>query len=322
MSRLFDRLDILARWSRGTSTPAQRVYLTRDRVYILPTPAGLLFALAVLLMLLGSINYSLGLGFALTFLLAGVGVSAILLTYRNLAGIEVHANDAEPVFAGESAVFAVHLRNAAGVARLSIQLCASGAATVDAWSDIPVRSTQTSLLHVPALRRGTLDLPRLRVSTTFPMGMFRAWSNIDMAARCTVYPALEARSSATLPSASSAALDAGHDSGEDFAGLRAYAEGDMPSRIAWTALARGAGMVTKQFDRGGGDACPWVRWSDVVPPLQIEAALMRLARRIVDLSRDGRPFGFDIPGCSRAPGTGPAHVHACLSALAHFRSPP
>jgi len=322
MSGLRERPDILARWIRGTPAPAHHVCLTRDRVFILPTPAGLLFALAVLLMLLGSINYGLGLGFALTFLLAGVGVSAMVLTYRNLAGIEVQANDAEPVFAGESAVFSVHLRNPMGAPRLSIRICASGTQSVDAWNDISAHSTQTSLLHVPALRRGTLDLPRLRVSATFPMGMFRAWSNIDIVARCTVYPSLEPRTRATLPFAPSSASGTGHRPGEDFAGLRAYAEGDMPSRIAWTALARGAGMATKQFDREGGDACPWVRWSDVAPPLQVEAALMRLARRIVELSREGRPFGFDVPGCSREPGTGPAHVHACLSALAHFRSQP
>ena len=319
MSRLLELPDIIARRVRRTPPPARRTYLTRDRVYILPTAAGMLFALAVFLMLLGSINYGLGLGFALTFLLAGVGVSAMLLTHRNLAGIEIHANDAQPVFAGESAVFAVHLRNGTGVPRLSIELCSPGATTGNAWTDVPAHSTQRCLLQVPAARRGTLHLPPLRISATFPLGLFRAWSNIDVAARCTVYPAPEPRTSAASPSAPKCAPGNGHHPGDDFAGLRAYAHGDAPARIAWTALARGAGMVTKQFD-GEDDANAWVRWSDVAPHLQTEAALMRLARWIVELSRQGRAFGFDIPGCSRAPDTGPAHVHICLSALAHFRS--
>jgi uncharacterized protein (DUF58 family) len=319
MSRLLELPNIIFRRIRRTLPPARRAYLTRDRVYILPTAAGLLFALAVLLMLLGSINYGLGLGFALTFLLAGVGVTAMLLTHRNLAGIEIHANDAQPVFTGESAIFAVHLRNGTGVGRLSIQLRSTGATTGDAWSDVPANSTQTCLVHVPATRRGTLDLPLLRISATFPLGLFQAWSDIDMAARCTVYPALEPRTVAASPSAPTAIPGNGHQPGDDFAGLRAYAHGDTPARIAWTALARGAGMVSKQFD-GDHGAYAWVRWSDVAPHLPTEAALMRLARWIVELSREGRTFGFDIPGCSRAPDTGPAHVHVCLSALAHFRS--
>jgi len=319
MSRLFELPNIIARRIRGTPPAERTAYLTRDRVYILPTAAGLLFALAVLLMLLGSINYGLGLGFALTFLLAGVGVTAMLLTHRNLAGIEIHANDAQPVFAGESATFTVHLRNGTGVGRLSIQLCSLGAPIRDAWSDVPAYSTQTCPVHVLAARRGTLHLPPLRISATFPLGLFRAWSNIDVTARCIVYPALEPRTSPASPSAPEAAPGNGHHSGDDFAGLRAYAHGDAPARIAWTALARGAGMVTKQFD-GEDDAYAWVRWSDVAPHLQTEAALMRLARWIVELAREGRAFGFDIPGCSRAPEAGPVHVHVCLSALAHFRS--
>jgi hypothetical protein len=37
-------------------------------VFILPTRAGLAFAVLLLVMLIGALNYSLGLGFALTFL--------------------------------------------------------------------------------------------------------------------------------------------------------------------------------------------------------------------------------------------------------------
>ena len=45
--------------------------LEHRRVYILPVSHGYLFAFVLLIMLAGSINYSLSLGFVLTFLLAG-----------------------------------------------------------------------------------------------------------------------------------------------------------------------------------------------------------------------------------------------------------
>ena len=47
-------------------------------------------------MLLTSMNYSLSLGHAFTFLVAGLVASALLQTYRNLAGIA-----ASPLAAGE-----------------------------------------------------------------------------------------------------------------------------------------------------------------------------------------------------------------------------
>ncbi len=47
------------------------------RIYILPTRNGLYFAVLVLAMLLGSMNYNNSLGFALAFLLAAVGLVAM-----------------------------------------------------------------------------------------------------------------------------------------------------------------------------------------------------------------------------------------------------
>ena len=42
------------------------IVLVQRRVFILPTRQGLLFAVVLLVMLTGSINYTLGLGFVLT----------------------------------------------------------------------------------------------------------------------------------------------------------------------------------------------------------------------------------------------------------------
>jgi hypothetical protein len=55
------------------------VVLGQRRVYILPTGGGLFYGLTLVLMLLGSINYNLSLGYVLVFLLAGNGVHAAYL---------------------------------------------------------------------------------------------------------------------------------------------------------------------------------------------------------------------------------------------------
>ena len=83
-------------------------WLQRTRqLYILPTRYGALYACMLLAMLAGAINYTLSLGFALTFLLAGLGLVAMLHAWRNLAGITLEIAKAEPVFAGEDAWFAI-----------------------------------------------------------------------------------------------------------------------------------------------------------------------------------------------------------------------
>jgi hypothetical protein len=56
-------------WISGRRGPEHgEVLLDRKRVYILPTTAGTVFAAAMLVLLIGSINYGLQLGFMLTFL--------------------------------------------------------------------------------------------------------------------------------------------------------------------------------------------------------------------------------------------------------------
>src|SRR3972149_4595322 len=85
------------------------IFLAQRRVYILPTRHGITFGLALLLMLICSINYTLSLGYALTFLLAGMGLVSMLHTYRNLAHLYVSAARVEPVFVGEQAKFALPL---------------------------------------------------------------------------------------------------------------------------------------------------------------------------------------------------------------------
>ena len=58
-------------------------------MFVLPTRAGLAYLVALVVMLIGAINYPLSLGYALVFLLGGLGVSTILNTFRNLAHLRI-----------------------------------------------------------------------------------------------------------------------------------------------------------------------------------------------------------------------------------------
>jgi len=97
------------------------IVLGHRRVYILPTRLGWMFGATLGILLVGSINYALQLGFALTFLLAGMGLAGMVHTTRNLARLAVSAGRAEPVFAGEAAQFRLYLEN-----RSPRRACAAG----------------------------------------------------------------------------------------------------------------------------------------------------------------------------------------------------
>src|SRR5438045_3191224 len=93
-----------------TTLPGE-IALTRRGLFLLPTRQGCVFALVLIVLLAGAINYGNSLGYGLTFLLAGVGVVSMLSTDRNLLHLRIRAGANLPVFAGETAVFRVHLLN-------------------------------------------------------------------------------------------------------------------------------------------------------------------------------------------------------------------
>lgn len=319
---LWERLSA-RRQVRPATAP---VVLTQNRVYILPTSAGMMLGVTLIVMLLGCVNYNLGLGYVLTFLLAGVAVVALLHTFRNLAHLHVSHGRASAVFAGDTAVFPVLLDNPSQVARYAVavaladDLIARGLeATEPVWVDIAPGQQATAMLRLHAAQRGRLALPRLRVSTVFPLGLFRAWAYVHLDAHCIVYPRPEGGEVPLPParSGSDEGLQSAHGT-DDFVGLRNYHTGDSLRHIAWKAVARDQPLMTKQFE-GLSAGQMRLSWDDTPAYLRPEARIARMARWVIDATRAGVPFAMELPGAVYDAARGAAQEARCLTALALLR---
>jgi len=316
--------DHIADWLLRRHAPdAPPVRLTQGRIYILPSSGGLLLATTLLLMLMGCINYNLGLGYILTFLLAGIAIVSMLHTFRNLAHLEFRPGRADAVFAGEDAVFPMLIDNPTALGRAAVALLPVDAIPAEAnpaWCD-PAPHTQTHCdVRLPAHQRGRMRLPRLRVFTTYPLGLFHAWSYIELETSCLVYPKPET-GVVPLPQplgGEGEGLQSGRGQ-DDFVGLRRYAPGDSLRQVAWKAVARGQPVMTKQFT--GLEAGElWLIWSVLPAEMRLEARLSRLTRWVLDAAQLGVAYGLEVPGVRIVPDVGPAHRERCLTALALFRA--
>jgi uncharacterized protein (DUF58 family) len=293
------------------------IVLVQRRVFILPTRQGLLFAVVLLVMLTGSINYTLGLGFVLTFLLGALGVNAMIHTFRNLANLRITAGRSHPVFAGDIAQFTVNLQNEADTDRYAIGLTQNKKDA--AFVDVPARATLPASIGVPAARRGVLHPGRLTLFTRFPLGLYYAWSYLELEMHCLVYPRPAHPGLPLPPAAANAGAGAEHGRGqEDFSGLRQYHVGDSPRHIAWKAAARDQGLLTKQFS-GRADTELWLDWTQLPAPLGVEERLSHLARWVLDAHAAGISYGLKIPGKTVDMAVGEAHREFCLEALALFK---
>lgn len=318
-------------WFYGFAPPRSpdgsgTIVLSHRRVYIVPSRLGLLFGGVLLILLMGSINYTLSLGFALTFLLAGTGLAGMVQTARNLARLAVQPGRAEPAFAGERALYRLVLANGAEFDRPEILLrhVASG---TQCRVDVPAAGSAEAVLAVPAARRGWQPLGRVMLETRFPLGLFRAWSFVEPDCRCLVYPRPEPGAlPPPAPSLQAGGARAHAQGSDDFSGLRAYQPTDSPRHVAWKSVARSdtqqsrnEDMLTKQF-AGEAVAELWLMLSDLPTSLGLEARLSRLAGWVLAAEHSGAHYGLRLPGTELAPARGDAHRSACLEALALYRA--
>jgi len=305
--------------------------LGRRHIYILPTRYGYLFAIMLLVMLLGSINYNNSLGYMLTFLLAGMAMVTILHTYYNLAGMVVEGGRARAAFCGAQARFELLFDNRQGRVRYSLEMARQEPQQSRSWRRrqltrlrqqdcLPAGQLCNIALELSAHRRGLLPLGRIRLSSDFPLGLFRAWCWLDPGLTALVYPRPEGRQALPLSGELRPAGQQGRQPGsDDFIDFRPYRPGDSPRTIAWKALARGQETLVKRFSGNGGESAT-LDWYEL-ERLPLEARLSQLCRWILDASKLGLRYSLILPGYQLDIAAGESHRQQCLRVLALYPGP-
>jgi uncharacterized protein (DUF58 family) len=317
------RAQMAGAWSRARQRfflhapgDVERVVLRHSRIYILPSRRGWTMIATLAIMLLTSLNYSLSLGFGVTFLLTGLVASALLHSFRNVAGIEIRPLAASETYAGGSIAFTLTATGGERT-REAIEIRAAGADPVTA--DIPGGQEVTLRLERPAPVRGKLALGRVTLSSTQPLGLWRAWSYVHFPLAGIVYPSPEPGAPPLPRGAHGHDMTApGQGEESEFAGLRDYQPGDPPQRVAWKAVARGAGWYTKEFDGAGGGGPVTLEWSALPHGLDVETRLSRLTSWVLAAERSARPFALRIPGSVLPVANDRNHRRAALTMLAMF----
>jgi uncharacterized protein (DUF58 family) len=289
--------------------------LGRGRIFVRPTRYGVVFILALAAMLLGAANHNNNFAFLMTFLLAGVAGLGLYRTHRNLSGLEISAVAGAPVFAGETAVFTMTVRCAFSGRRAISAAIGSQAVTPFSVAEGEAAAVD---LFVQTAHRGILPAAPLRLSTVYPLGLFRAIATVTADAGIAVFPQPVAWP--FLVGSESGGDDGGQsgtgEGAEDFEGLRPYRPGDPLRRVAWKAVSRGRGLSVKQFSGAAGSGA-YLDW-DRIPIRDVEKKLSVLCDMVLQADRAGLVFGLRLPGKTVKPAAGPAHRISCLTALARF----
>jgi uncharacterized protein (DUF58 family) len=325
------------RWSRWLDRRiprARTVILNQRRIFIFPSRTGLFFAVCLLIMLIAAINYQNNMSYALTFLLANLFVVAVLHSYANLSGLRITAVGADDAFAGQRSAFRLRFNggNRAGHYALHVGWPADTAKPGRGFLpglfsaremlaveelDLEPDAERELQLHLPVKTRGWYRPPRLRIESSYPLGLLRCWTWIDLDMRALVYPQ-------PLPSVEPD--NAGSDSAEgqwltgsgddEFAGIREYRDGDNPRRVYWKGLARGQALQTKDYATAVADG-RWLDWQQF-PGMSQERRLSALCYWVLEYHRRELEFGLRLPDTDLPPAVGDRQRDRALRALALF----
>ena len=296
--------------------------LGQRNIYIVPTRAGLVFALTLLLMLLASINYQLNLGYALTFLLAGAGLVSMHLTHGTLRGLTLHLRPVPAVYAGDAALIEVVLTNP-GTERHGVGLHFQDRATHGhsfVWCDVPALGQTHARLSIVPASRGLHPVPVLTAETGFPFGLFRAWTLWRPAAQVLAWPRPESPAPPLPPSTprpDDHQLQARQTEGAELEGVRAWRRGDSLRQVVWKKVARSGELVSRDT-AGSGASELTLDWQSARGATggAAEQRLSRLAAWVLAADRAGHAYRLQLPGAELPAGLGDAQRRAALDTLA------
>jgi len=302
------RLPNLTRRHRNERLP---ITLNQRRVYIVPSAYGLFFALMMLAVLGGALNYNNN--GALIFGLLPVSLAAVsmLQTFRNLDRLSLVQISADSVHAGDPVPLSFHLHTEDQRTRFAVTLSLGGE---QRHVEIAAGSTTLVEFAQPSTARGWYSPEPVRISTRWPFGLFYAWSFLHSDVRVLIYPRPEA-TAAPLPNLPDGGRVGGTDPGdEDLRSLREYQMGDPTRLVAWKASARTGDLLVRQLE--APQARETVFDLQQIRGLNQEQALSRLTRWVLEAERSGLRYRLLLPGLNLGPDLGPAHRLRALKALA------
>jgi uncharacterized protein (DUF58 family) len=332
--------DYLDKWLDKRIPAADRHTLNHQNIFIFPAKFGGVFLLLCMLLFLLGTNYQNNLMLILCYFLLGIFLVNLLASYINFARINVKIGKCPEVFVKDNLHIPLWL-NANSHGSLTLnglldfkfqtrQTKKQQKLTPDSITQVDVNdfSNPINISH-RCKDRGKLVLSRLTISSVYPLGLYRCWTHLAFSHEIIVFPSplpceIELHKHQQPTSKKGTKIhdqQTGHD---DFSHLKAYQVGEPLYHVAWKQLAKGRGMVSKQFSTLSSQI-GWLRLSsshqggsEITTAQKLETELSKLSFQVIELSRTGQTFGLDLGQTCIVPNNGSSHRLVCLKALALY----
>ncbi len=293
-----------------------------NRIFIIPNRYGVYFLATLFTLFVISLSYGHSLAFTTTFIFSSlIAVSAHFTNY-NIALIKLSSLQGTEVIAGENSTFEIVVKNESHKPRFDIQVSFSQSGESEVFSLGPYESRVVELKAVVS-DRGAYNVEKMRVFTTFPFGLFYAWSfkNINSSFICK---ASQSTDDLILPETRGYADESGSQKeisfggSEDFFGHINFLPGMPPKGMDWKAFARGKGKLYKKFVEFSGERLV-IDLDEVAGTL--DERVSKMAKLLELAENSGSSYSLTLEKFQSDFGRGADFKARCLDELALFKAP-
>jgi uncharacterized protein (DUF58 family) len=274
--------------------------LKPPKIYIVPSRFGLLYFSGTIAMMIIAGTYSNNLVFLLSFILFSIGISAMFFTNSNLKQLILEDYEIQNQFAKEDFIVSMNFFSLKTSDSFNIQVSLE---IETKWNKIE-KLTQTvlfvknsissnHLLKFKLDRRGKYKVRRVKLSSTYPLGLFTAWTWIKDERDFYVYPNCFGSYPFETKISQSDSYQKTKRGGDDFWETKDYVYGDSIKRIDWKNYAKSETLKVKVFDANASEA--YVVSFDPKNSSDIEMEISAIAQLIRTAFSDRVPLELRMP---------------------------
>ncbi|RZG79117.1 DUF58 domain-containing protein [Acinetobacter venetianus] len=199
---------------------------------------GFLYLVLILITFIAGINYGNNLILGFCFLLSAILCISFYLTFKQLHDLKIEIVMPEVGQVNQPSIIKLMLKQHDKTVRyLRIQFSQQE-------HMIYVNQVQQTVeLPVLPQQRGLYEFGVIRVYSTYPLGLVRAWTYLYPKQKIWIAPKAHDWQKEHKNQPTSA-----HDNLDEFKELRAFRQGDSYQNVAWKQVARGQGFFIKMFE--------------------------------------------------------------------------
>ncbi len=242
-------------------------------------------SLCFILLLMG-MAYGNNLVYVVCFYLTTMGLAMAKLTNDHIDHIVIEKSYIKDAFAESDQIVYVLIRNTTQQVLKQVEIKIANQKNAVRLDLRPDEAQTVEVLWSPT-KRGIQPLPRIRIQSSYPAGMFQAWKILRSKEDVIIYAAKRGQKEFPQAGASS------QDSIGILKEIREYQPGDSPKRIHWRSLAKSNQLRTLLHEGNENQICH-LNW-DSVRDLALESRLEQLTLWITQAHGLGSPWELKLP---------------------------